>query len=91
VSRARITADADYPNRCTIRYEDEYGYPLHREYYAPTQGGYVQRVGWGQVCEKLQGGGATLTWNPSHDKTLADLIRRERRAAMRADRQRWED
>ena len=89
-TRARITTDENFPNRCTLRYEDEYGNQIERDFFAPAGGGYV-REDWSnprQVCERLSGGGATLVWSPKRDATLADLIRRERREALRLARQR---
>jgi hypothetical protein len=88
-TRARIIADETYPSRCTLRYEDEEGHVIERDFFAPRDGGYV-REDWSnprQVCERLSGGGATLVWQPKRDATLADLIRRERRAACRRARQ----
>jgi hypothetical protein len=89
--RATITTDGTYPNRCTLRYEDEYGHQIERDFFAPASGGYV-REDWSnprQVCEGLSSMGATLVWNPARDATLADLIRRERRSAQAAERRRW--
>lgn len=90
-ARARITTDDGFPNRCTLRYEDEYGEQRERDFFAPRDGGYV-RENWGsprQVCDRLSGGGATLVWRPDRDATLADLIRRERRRALAAERARF--
>lgn len=85
--RTTITADQD--NRCTLRYEDEMGDPVTREFFAPSGGGYV-REDWTnarQVCVRLSSFGDTLIWRPVTG-TLADLIRRERRAALSAERRR---
>lgn len=89
--RTTITSDAGYPNRCTIRYEDEAGQLVERDFFAPAEGGYV-REDWRnprQVCERLQGGGATLVWSPERDGTLASLVRREWRARRAAERRFW--
>jgi hypothetical protein len=87
-TRAMITSDSGFPNRCTLRYETDLGDVVERDFFAPLEGGYV-RENWSQprqVCERLSSGGATLVWNPKRDATLADLIRRERAAAMRRER-----
>ena len=85
----RLTTDAGYPNRCTLRYADAYTDVVEtRDFFAPADGGYVKE-NWSsprQVCGNLSGGGATLTWNPKRDAALADLIRREYRAMRAAER-----
>lgn len=86
--RTAFTQDRDYPNRCTLRYTDDAGHVVDREFFAPAGGGYV-RENWGnprQVCEHLSGGGATLIWEPTRDAQLVDLIRREWSAGRRAER-----
>lgn len=90
MTRATITT-GEFPNRCTMRTQDEYGNTIERDFFAPRNGGYV-REDWinpRQVCERLSGGGATLTWNPAHDVTLSALIRRERKRDMAAERRFW--
>lgn len=90
-ARTTIRSDHGYPNRCTLRYVDDLGTPVERNFFAPVGGGSV-REDWTQprqVCEYLARMGATLIWDPTRDATLAALIRRERRAAQDADRRFW--
>jgi len=88
-TRARVTQNGGYENRCTLVCEDEDGAELTRDFFAPEGGGSV-RENWEsprQVCEGLSGGGATLEWDPTRGP-LVGLIRRERRAGLAADRRR---
>lgn len=78
-----------WTNRCTIRYDYD-GRAIERDFFAPPSGGYV-REDWAnprQVCERLQGGGATLVWSPASGP-LVNLIRREWRGRQAAERRRW--
>lgn len=89
--RAQFITAGDWPNRCTIRYtDDDSDRVVERDFFAPPSGGYV-REDWTnprQVCERLQGGGATLVWSPASGP-LVNLIRREWRARQAAERRRW--
>lgn len=91
MQRARITTDEHFPNRCTLKAEDEYGDVRERDFFAPPGGGSV-RENWSNprdVCAGLMGGGWVLEWNPEKHPKLADLIRRERRRTLAADRKMW--
>lgn len=88
--RAQIIASDSYANRCTIRYEDDCGTMVERDFFAPAAGGYVKE-NWSdprQVCERLASTGNTLLWYPS-EGPLSQMIRRERAKALRAERQMW--
>ena len=86
-TRTRITSDAGFPSRCTLRCENEYGEIESRDFFTPADGGYV-RENWDnptQVCGRLSNRGYTLEWRPSVKfPTLAAMVRREHRAAQRA-------
>lgn len=79
------------PHRCSLRYDDERGRRVERDFFAPPGGGYV-REGWSdprQVCDRLGSTGATLVWDPASGP-LVELVRREWRAMRRAERTRRE-
>jgi len=81
--RTQITQDS-HPHRCTIRYEDDLGNLVERDFFATVGGGYVRedRSNPRQVCEQLESRGVTLMWDPSQGP-LSTLIRREWRARQR--------
>jgi len=90
----RTTITSTQANRCTLTYEDDMGRTVERDFSAPQDGGYVREHhdsgNTTQPCERLSKFGATLIWHPSsRTPTLADLIRRERKAALAAERRRW--
>lgn len=71
----------DSPHECTMRFLDEHGNYYERNFFAPSNGGYVRENYHQprQVCEGLRRLGNTLWWDPKYDKTLSALIRRESR------------
>jgi hypothetical protein len=86
----RIPGDPAFPNRARLRYPGYDGRTgeykmITREFHAPREGGYV-REGDKQVCEKLARLGSTLYWRPEVHGDLINLIRRERRKMLRAER-----
>lgn len=88
-TRTRITADDGYPNRCSMRTEED-GSVRVLDYYAPADGGYVREhwLGCRQVCEWLGTTGRALTWKPDSRRypTLAHLIRAEHKKRQAAER-----
>lgn len=81
-------------NRVLMRYEDDMGEIVTREFWSYGAGSCVREVTddrpgtlGHQVCGKLSHGGNTLIW--SGTAPLVDLIRREYRALRRADHRRW--
>ncbi len=79
-----------YPNYCTIEITYEDGGKVRCEYGAPEKGGPVW---WDHeklytVCERLSYRGWVLHWDPKEHPTLSDLLRREHRRAVAAER-RW--
>lgn len=71
-----------------VSYDDAYtGERITREFFCPADGGYVRESDekrlYPQVCDKLASRGATLR-SPSR-AALVDIIRREWRAAQRAE------
>ena len=67
-----------FENRATVTRRDPYvGDEMVLRFWAPAAGGYVLDGDGGQVCKGMRYFGPTLMWDPAHDGTLADLIRRE--------------
>ena len=71
-----------------LRYTDDFGDTSVREFWVPSDGGYVREVDTqhpgtlgAQVCQRLESRGSTLS---STRAALLDLIRREYRRAMTA-------
>jgi hypothetical protein len=87
IRRTRFIQDSS-PNYCTIEYTYECGGKIRRDFGAPFNGGVVwedhQKLR--TVCEGLYSLGWVLLWDPKEDPTLSDLLRREHRRAMAAER-----
>jgi hypothetical protein len=88
--RARIVS-YDATHCSVVTWDDVLCRQVCRDYWtALPSGGYVRTGQAGrQVCAGLAEGGPTLTWHPSpRFPRLVDLVRHERRQALRQDRRR---
>jgi hypothetical protein len=103
MSDAEKAAEPMHPNRSRriwrteagtvcLRWEDDFGHDTVREFWAPSNGGYVREIDnqhpgtlGVQVCDRLAHSGYTLSARPD---TLERVIRREYRRMVVADRRR---